>query len=384
MLIFKRLHLEKVTLSLNVICFGAAQTILFTLLPVLKEKTHLSLSTLILGLSLGTLCFLPGTYFWNKKSDEGKTFSSLKWNSFFLFASVFTIALLITKNIYPLVIFHSGRMMWGLGASGINGLTLHRQLHQSEKKLKGITSNSFALNFGRMLGPLLVLLPFALETIVTAFCLVTFVNFLLNLFLGKDSLSVSKSSSSDWTLSTSFILIFFITLTTGLIHSGLGEFIKKKFLLSGMAAAELTGSVLFTGSMVMLFTLLTVKKVTEENWKKLITIGTGLMVCGLVVFPFIKTQILLYCAVALICFGVSLLHPGALLLLTKTSPAHAQGKSLGIMSTITTLGSATGGILLAISINHFEYVITGLALVLSFISYRILVHNDTREVLWKA
>lgn len=384
MLIFKRNFLEKVTLTLNVACFGAAQTFLFALLPILRERTNLSLSTLILGLSLGTLCFLPGTYFWNKKSDEGKTFSSLRWNSFFLFCSVLTIFLLITTNVFPLVVFLFGRICWGLGASGTNGLTLHYQIQHQEKKLKGITNNSFALNLGRMLGPVLVLMPFSIEEVVTLFSLVTFVNFILNLFLRKDSIRETKHSSTSWTLSPALSIVFIMALTTGLIHAGLGEFIRVKFSLEGKAASEFTGSLLLAGSIVMLLGLLAGKQVKDQDWKKLIFTGTFLMVPGLLLFNFISTREFLYYAVALICLGVSLLNPGAIMLMTKVSSEHTQGKSLGLMSTMTTLGSAAGGVLLSFSLNHFEYVITGLALVLSLTSYKILVHNDTREVLWKA
>ncbi len=371
-------------------CFGASQTLIFALLPYLSEKTHISFSTLILGLSLGTLCFLPGTIFWNTKSDEGKTNSSLIMNAFFLSLSLFTIVVMMYAEnsiLQNVLIFLIGRFIWGLGASGINGLSQHLRLKSSERKIKSVTTNSFILNLGRTLGPSLLLLPLEIKTTVLGFFIFTLIVLALN-FLNRspDSSRVSNIKSPllnhSKVILPAVILSFMMTLGTGIVHSGLGSFLSHEFQMSGSNASVFTGSLLLSGSVVMMAGHFTAGMIKDTNWKNLVMIGLPTFSAGLLSFHFVTEPAHLFVSVGIICFGIAFLHPGAILLMNQLTPAENQGRALGIMSMVSTMGAAAGGIVLSFSQLHFQTLLTVLALCLFVIGFKITASH--KEVVWKA
>lgn len=376
--------------NLVLICFGALQTFCFALLPYLNEITQISLPTLILGLSLGTLCFLPGTIFWNAKSDEGKTISALRINAFCLCLSLFTIVVMLFASLPSLgyvVLFLVGRLIWGLGASGINGLGQHIRLSRSSSKVKAVTSNSLVLNLGRTLGPSMLLLPFEIKFITLGFFIFTTCTFLVNLFQNEDSVTEIKKRKAPLfnhskVILPAVILCFLMTLGTGLIHSGLGSYLVTEFSVSGTDASIFTGSLLLTGSLVMMAGHFMAGNIKDKNWKVLIIIGLINFVAGLFSFQLVNVQENLFLSVGLVCFGVSFLYPGTIMLMNQLIEKENQGKALGIMSMVSTLGAAAGGIVLSFSQVHFVSLLSFLGLALIVSGFKIT--SGKNEVLWKA
>lgn len=370
-------------------CFGATQTFIITTLPYLREKTELSLSTLVLGLSLGTLCFLPGTFFWNTRSDEGKTYSSLTWNAFFLSLSVLTLYLLFS---YPLIqgpalsIFLAGRILWGLGSSGISGINQKLRLENKHAKIKSLSGNSFVLNLGRTIGPCLVLLPVAIDEVLLGLFAITAFCFGISLFLKDQKSEKNQNETSLFQLSTTLmpalVLCFLMSFGTGYIHSGLGAFIEKTYLLSATDAMKFTGKLLLGGSVFLMIAQLFARKFKDESWQRLIWVGSGLFSSGLLLFLFPVSMKMLYAIIALVCFGTALLYPSIIMLMDILSAEVSKGKSLAMIGIMSTLGTAAGGVLFSVTYTYFEMILSLIALVI--IAAVVKTIPVKSEVLWKA
>lgn len=311
-------------------------------------------------------------------------------NAFFLSLSLFTIVVMLYSEnsiLQNVIIFLIGRFIWGFGASGINGLSQHLRLKSSENKIKSVATNSFILNLGRTLGPALLLLPFDIKTIVLGFFIFTIIVFALNyLHRSPDSSKVLNTNTPllnhSKVILPAVILCFMMTLGTGIVHSGLGSFLSQEFQMSGSLASVFTGSLLLSGSVVMMAGHFTAGLVKDKNWKNLVIIGLLTFSAGLLSFKFVTEPSHLFISVGIVCFGISFLYPGSILLMNQLTPSENQGRALGIMSMVSTMGAAAGGIVLSFSQLHFQTLLTVMGLCLIVIGFRITASH--KEVVWKA
>ena len=311
-------------------------------------------------------------------------------NAFFLSVSLFTIVVMMYSEnsiLQNVIVFLIGRFIWGFGASGINGMSQHLRLKSSERKIKSVTTNSFILNLGRTLGPSLLLLPFEIKTTVLGFFIFTVIVLAFN-FLHRSPDSPRTANIKTPILNHSkiilpaVILCFMMTLGTGLVHSGLGSFLAQEFQMNGTDASVFTGSLLLSGSIVMMAGHFTAGAIKDKNWKNLVTIGLLTFSAGLLSFNFVSEQAHLFVSVGIVCFGVSFLYPGSILLMNQLTPEHHQGRALGIMSMVSTMGAAAGGIVLSFSEAHFLTLLTVLAICLLILGFKITASH--KEVVWKA
>lgn len=394
MLISEENATHKTVLNLNLVTFGALQIFLYTLIPLLIIETKLELTSLIVAFSIGTLCFIPGALFWTKFGDQGKTHFALTWNMFFLFLSV----LLFSSHFYfsftqevSFAIFLLGRIIWGLGASGIPGLTQYLRLRDEGKKLKNLMGNSLALNIGRSLGPCLAFLPVKSSSLLIGLSIFLGALFILNaVFMTNDSRRTADIKSKTTIMPEmgpvlpALFIALILTGITGYVHTGLAAFIQKAFLLSaGEASAEM-GKLLFFGSIVMVVSLFFGRKVVNQNWKGLLAAGTLSLSSGLTLFIFAPTTTFLYFNFALICLGISFLNPGIIMLLENLSTDNSyRGERLGQLNAVNTLGFAIGGLLLSLTSERFGMICVVLAFILGFTSLRTLLPFGRKEVVWR-
>lgn len=386
--------MHKLVINLNLVTFGILQIFLYTLIPLLIIETKLELTSIIISFSFGTLCFIPGALFWTKFGDKGKTQFALTWNVFFLLLSV----LFFTSHFYfkfpltiSLIVFLLGRILWGLGASGIPGLTQHLRLKDEEQKVKNIMGNSLALNIGRSLGPCLAFLPLKSSTILASLSIFVFVLFLMNMHLirNENSHPEVKSRKSGAMpeirpVLPALLIALLLTGITGFVHTGLATFIQDRFLLSANLASALMGKLLFLGSVVMVVSLYIGRKIVDKNWKALLAIGMMALSSGLSLFVVATSTTFLYINISLICLGISLLNPGVIMLLENLSSDNSyRGQRLGQLNAVNTLGFAIGGVLLSLTSEMFGMICIVLAVVFGLSVISLLLPSGSKEVLWR-
>lgn len=383
---------QNLMINLNLVTFGALQIFLYTLIPILVVQTKLELSQIIIAYSVGTLCFIPGAMFWTKFADKGRAHFALSMNVLFLFLSV----LLMTLHFYvewnpgmTFVVFLLGRMVWGLGASGIPGLSQYLRLREEGKQVKNIMGNSLSLNIGRSLGPCLAFLPVETSALLFVLTIMVFLLALINAcFILTETENADKnkaSASLDLSgMASVFLLALTLTGITGFIHTGLAYFIKAKFQYPAEEASAFMGKLLFAGSLVMIISLYAGKKIVDQNWRGLILTGSIALVSGLILFPVAPSPEFLFVNVAMICMGISLLNPGIIILLDRLSADKSKrGQRLGQLNAMNTLGFAIGGLILSMTSGHFEIVCVIFAVLFLFISFKTLYPAGSKEVLWK-
>ena len=353
---------KKLLLVLNTLTFASTQILLFTLLPILSEKLSVSLSTIIGCFSLGSFLFLWGAPFWSSRSDKVGRDQVMSVGLLGLSVSFFIIVVLVHFSLplggaLTLVALLLSRILYGALASAIVPVAQlkNADLAQDGEHISKMFSHSLALNVGRSLGPLLLLVgKNDIETLLLSISAWTFLLLILNFFMSSPktaphkNVASSLSTYSEWkSVATLIWLPLLVTILftsyTGVLHSSLGETLKNVFTLSGVEASTLMAKVLLLGSVAMILAQVMGKIFFKKNIKLALTLGLISLVIGALLLAFMKDFTQLNIAIVLISMGIALIYPSHLALVHENYPKETMGKNIGVLASGNTIGYALGG-----------------------------------------
>ena len=374
----KLVSLRKICLNLNTLTFASTQILLFTLFPVLSEKLHLSLSTIVACFSLGTILFLWGSPFWSNQSDKIGKQAVMSFGLLGLGLSFSLIVLLLHfpklfAGSLALMILLLSRIIYGGTASGIIPIAQMMRADMAKKgeHMKSMFSHSLSLSLGRTLGPLLLLMSVGkIETLLFVLSVWSFILLALNLFLSskeeiKPTFKEEVSAKNEWKESVTqifwpLLITILFTMYTGILHSSLGGTLQKTFSLTSLDASTLMAKVLLTGSLVMTFVQITGRFLVKSSWRKTLLIGIAFLLAGATLLARLSNYYEVWGAITLISIGIALIGPGNMTILHENGSDKNLGKRVGLLSSGNIIGYALGGSVTTLfmnSINQFAVII---------------------------
>ena len=372
---------QSVFLNLNVLTFASTQILLFTLFPYLSEKLNLPLSLIIGSFTLGTVMFLWGAPYWSSKSDFLGKQLVMTLGLAGLFLSFALIAALVTFSdslsfYQTAIILVLSRIIYGSFASAIVPLSqaIRSSLSKPEEQMRAMFTHSLALNLGRALGPILILL-FGQSVVGLLYALTawSFILVILNSFKIKSNVHASKNVQNDlndWKnslkeISWPLVITLLLTTFTGVLHSSLSETIKSTFSLSSIDAGEFMAKVLLAGTLAMAFIQVLGKTFSRSKWKMPLILGIFSLVVGSIVLFNMREEYQAWISVIFISIGIALIQPSNLTMLHSTSSDTNLSKNIGLLSSGNTIGYAIGGGLAAFFLGQDITLLTlGIALCL--------------------
>jgi MFS family permease len=386
---------KKILLVLNTLTFASTQILLFTLLPILSEKLSVSLSVIIGCFSLGSFLFLWGAPYWSSKSDKVGRDQIMNVGligltvSFFLLVVLFHFSLPLGETITFAVLIFS-RILYGALASAIVPVAQlkNADLAKEGEHISGMFSHSLALNVGRSIGPLLLLLgKDHLDILLLSLSAWSFFLLIMNIFTSTKQLATHKDIASslagvsEWKLVAKkiwlpLLLTILFTSYTGILHSSLGHTLEKVFTLSAVEASTLMAKVLLLGSLAMVVTQIIGKLALKKKVRLTLVIGFLALVSGAMTLAFMNNTIQMAVAIVMISIGIALIYPSHLALVHANYPKESMGKNIGLLSSGNTIGYALGGAMASLFINHEIHKI---ALVLIVLLCAVAVMN-TKEM----
>lgn len=387
--------LKKILLVLNTLTFASTQILLFTLLPILSEKLSVSLSVIIGCFSLGSFLFLWGAPYWSSKSDKVGRDQIMNVGlfglavSFFLLVVLFHFSLPLGETItFGILIF--SRILYGALASSIVPVAQlkNADLVKEGEHISGMLSHSLALNVGRTIGPILLLLgKDHLDTLLLALSAWSFFLLIMNFFTSTKQLATHKGIASslegvsEWKLVAGkiwlpLLLTILFTSYTGILHSSLGHTLEKVFTLSALEASTLMAKVLLLGSLAMVVTQIIGKFALKKKVRLALLIGFLALVSGSITLAFMNNTVQMAAAIVMISIGVALIYPSHLALVHANYPKESMGKNIGLLSSGNTIGYALGGAMASLFLNHDIHKI---ALILVVVLCGVAVIN-TKEM----
>lgn len=381
--------LKKILLALNTLTFASTQILLFTLLPILSEKLTVPLSVIIGCFSLGSFLFLWGAPFWSSRSDKLGRDQVMTIGIGALFLSFFMMVVLVYFSIpmgytQTLIILVLSRLLYGSVASAIVPVAQlkNADMVKEGEHMSGMFSHSIALNLGRSIGPLLLLIgKDHIETLLLSISFWAFLLFILN-FLTRSkkrvthNQNIQKASTQKIWLPILVTILF--TAYTGVIHSSLGETLKKVFTLSGLEASTLMAKVLLIGSVAMVVTQILGKIFLRKKTRIALFLGLAFLVIGAIILAFMTATIQMGAAIIFISMGIALIYPSHLALVHENYPKESMGKNIGLLSSGNTIGYAFGGALTSLLLN-FEIHKIALVIV-AFLCGAIFMNNKRMKV----
>ena len=361
---------KKLLLVLNTLTFASTQILLFTLLPILSEKLSVSLSTIIGCFSLGSFLFLWGAPYWSSRSDKVGRDQVLNVGLMGLTVSFFLMVVLVHFSLplgstLTLVTLLFSRILYGALASAIVPVAQlkNADMAQEGEHISKMFSHSLALNVGRSLGPLLLLMgKDHIETLLLSISGWTFFLLIMNFLLSSRKTAAHKdvasslSTYSEWKSVASLIWLpllvtILFTSYTGVLHSSLGETLKNVFTLTAVEASTLMAKVLLMGSVAMILAQVLGKIFFKKKIKHALTLGLISLVIGATILAFMKDLTQLNIAIVLISMGIALIYPSHLALVHENYPRETMGKNIGVLASGNTIGYALGGAMASVLMN---------------------------------
>lgn len=386
--------LKKNLLILNTLTFASTQILLFTLLPILSEKLSVSLSVIIGCFSLGSFLFLWGAPFWSSKSDKIGRDQVMSVGlaglavSFFIMVVLVHFSLPLGETITFVVLILS-RILYGALASAIVPVAQlkNADLSKQGEHISGMFSHSLALNIGRSIGPLLLLVGHDhLETLLLSISAWSFFLLMMNFILSSKQIETHKdipsslAKFSQWKnvagkiwLPLSLTILF--TTYTGILHSSLGNTLQKVLELSAVDASTLMAKVLLMGSVAMVIAQILGKLLLKKKLRLTLLLGFIALVMGSLALAFTNEVIQITAAIVMISIGIALIYPSHMALVHENYPKESMGKNIGLLASGNTIGYALGGGLASLLLN---YDINKIALVIIFLLCGVAVLNTQR------
>lgn len=329
---------------LSTTSFGLIQFLVIAIYPALSQAVSLSLSSLILSFSIGSLLFIWSAPYWAIKSDELGRQKILSIGLIGLALSFSIIVLLTELTLSTPIAFTlliMSRLIYGLTASAIVSVVQAWWRDQSGDVSKNMLTHSMGLNLGRFLAPLIILMLggnlryilWALLLWIILLCGLSFINNSIE----KVKISVPEIDSSGY-FTYPVILAFLSTIFLGTIHSTLAYQLGLSFEMTVTDISILSSKVLLLSSGLVLMGQFLLRKL---NLRGLSLLWTGIISWFIFSLLFIKLDSLetLWLAIFFLSIGISTITPGYL------SIMRAGGKTSGYISATQTLGLALGGLI---------------------------------------
>ena len=325
--------------------------------------------------------FLWGAPYWSSKSDFLGKQLVMTLGLAGLFLSFALIAALVTFSdslsfYQTAIILVLSRIIYGSFASAIVPLSqaIRSSLSKPEEQMRAMFTHSLALNLGRALGPILILL-FGQSVVGLLYALTawSFILVILNSFKIKSNVHASKNVQNDlndWKnslkeISWPLVITLLLTTFTGVLHSSLSETIKSTFSLSSIDAGEFMAKVLLAGTLAMAFIQVLGKTFSRSKWKMPLILGIFSLVVGSIVLFNMREEYQAWISVIFISIGIALIQPSNLTMLHSTSSDTNLSKNIGLLSSGNTIGYAIGGGLAAFFLGQDITLLTlGIALCL--------------------
>lgn len=348
---------------LNTATFSALQMILFTLIPVLAEKSGLSLSSVVLSFSVGSFLFLWASPFWASRSDS---WGRMKVLTIGMMGLTISTGLLVSLILTPTslgtneALLWGSRLLYGLTASAVVPVAQALQMDLSPKTsaLKSMLSNSMSLNLGRALGPLYLLLGGSdqllrlLEGAVVWALLLAFANILFMARTLPQAQHTPEPSWRDWAGSFQgvrrlFALALIFTTFIGILNFSLASILKTAFVLSSTEASVLMAQVLLGSALLAVAVQAVGRWVFKNPWQGSLIIGALSLFVGSVLLGVMVSYNMLWAAIGLLSVGIALIPPSYLSLIAGSSSSQSRGRKTGLAAAANTLGYTFGGLVAA-------------------------------------
>lgn len=361
---------------LNTLTFSCVQILLYITIPYIVDKTHISLANIMAAISVGSLIFAFMGPFWATKSDtwgRKKIISMGMFGmglSFFCLSSIFIFNDSLTLTLKIALIFLS-RIIYGLLVSAIVPVSQAWQLDiiDTKDKMKVLSRNSMCLTLGRILGPLLILFKQVnFEQMIYIGTTWIFILSITCFFITttesaptKEALDLEKSDTpkidfkwknllQESILPICLALIF--TAYIGILQSTLGHHLKVVLNIRGDQATVIMAQFVLAISVIGLVTLQLGQMIFKREWKLRLIIGASSLVIGSYILDFGSTLSIIWSAVVILSFGMALIPPVYLSLISHTkAEVNVNGKKIGFASIAHSLGYAFGAGLIALSMK---------------------------------
>lgn len=357
---------------LNTFTFSCVQIFLYITIPYIVEQTHIQMASIIAAIGAGSLIFAFMGPFWASKSDEWGRKKVLCLGmfgmglSFLILTSIFLFNEQLSTQVKTYMIFAS-RIVYGFLVSAIVPVSQAWQLDiiDNQDKIKVLSRNSMCLNLGRILGPVLIL--FKQQNFEQMIYGATIWIFSLSIicFLIPTTEKITNKTDNEIKLLMNFkwkellkesilpiLLCLIFTSFIGILQSTLGYHTKTTLGIKGDEATVIMAQFVLAISFIGLIALQGAQFVFKKDWKTRLITGAATLVLGSFFLDAGTSLFMIWSAVVILSFGMSLIPPVYLSLISHTSAtANVNGKKIGFASISHSLGYALGNGLIALSMK---------------------------------
>lgn len=361
---------------LSTTLFGLVQFLVIAFYPFLAEAANLSLGQIILSFTLGSLIFIWGAPFWAKKSDDLGRLPILGIGLLGLTASLLGLLVIIEVDFSPRTSFTLliiNRLFYGITASAIVSVVQAWWRDEKDKITQNMMTHSMGLNLGRMLAPICVLLlQGELRPLLWILALLAFTLSGLALFGGQKTVTFKNTESREIKFSRPFMIALISTTFLGYLHSTLAAYLKAKFILTSITAAEVMSEVLLYSSIIVLILQMIFRQMKPLKGKTLFWIAGISWFLASVLLGQLNTYRELWIAITLLSIGIASITPAYL------SCIPAGGRAAGMMGAVQTLGLTLGGafgFFVLQGLSNFELPLLILCAFLFFSVWKVQPHS---------
>jgi MFS family permease len=339
---------------LNSFLFSSIQMLLYVTIPFIADRTSIPNHHLSGSISIGSLLVAFSGPFLSSLTDKYGRKKILALSLFGLALSFIILSLII---IYPsklslnskISLMYISRICFGLLSSAIIPATqaLLLDISKANSHLRVLTKNSMALNLGKIIAPILVLIQFInyefLILILTLFILI----------LAIVQLQKAKKEKIENNLIENFSFKSFIL-------------IMKDTKLPFFLALFFTGFILVISILGFFIQYLSSK--LNFSWFSMLNLGAISIIIGAFTLSEANTLNEVWIAIFIVSIGFALIPPVYLNLFSKkTSNEAFYGKKIGIASIAHSLGYALGTGIAALSLKMNLFSITYTILFISIL-----------------
>jgi MFS family permease len=369
---------------LNSFLFSSIQMLLYVTIPFIADRTSIPNHHLSGSISIGSLLVAFSGPFLSSLTDKYGRKKILALSLFGLALSFIILSLII---IYPsklslnskISLMYISRICFGLLSSAIIPATqaLLLDISKANSHLRVLTKNSMALNLGKIIAPILVLIQFInyefLILILTLFILILAIvqlqkakkekieNNLIENFSFKSFILIMKDTKLP------FFLALFFTGFIGVMHSTLGNHLKIIFNIKGQDATILMAKIILVISILGFFIQYLSSKL-NFSWFSMLNLGAISIIIGAFTLSEANSLNEVWIAIFIVSIGFALIPPVYLNLFSKkTSNEAFYGKKIGIASIAHSLGYALGTGIAALSLKMNLFSITYTILFISIL-----------------
>ncbi len=363
--------------------FSAHQASLFGLYAFLAPELGVSLPQLIGAFAFGSFLFLFGQPYWAYKGLVWSRERAILIGQLGQLLSLLALIFLpnIRAHVSPqamLIFVFASRLVYGLTASAIipSAQSLLAESSREGEYMRSMTAQSIALNMGRVLGPVsvLILAPWAPAAVLPVYAVLLLACIALAPKTGAKS-KVEESSSGGFHLNHLlpdggaarwiFALALFLTTYVALIQSSLGAAMEIFWGMNPQEVAKEVALLTIIGGLITVAVQTYLRKRIKDPRKGVLMFAGGAaMLASAVVMQNLNQYWQLLLGIIFMALGIAVLVPSYLTAMNL----HYAGKSsqaAGNLGVAQTLGFALGGAISALALSHAVHLPFILALLVA-------------------